>query len=158
MQHTTVTGTTFIDYAKPNSTAKPRGQAIYQMLALIAAAYFTGAFFTDLAYWRSADVMWERFSIWLLAAGLVVAGLAIVAGAIGLASRRQIHKPAWPSAFGYVLAVLLSLINAFVHSRDGYTAVVPTGLMLSGLVVVILLVVGWAGSTLAYRRHIGAGT
>ncbi len=57
---------------------------------------------------------------------------------------------------GYALAVLLSLLNAFVHSRDGYTAVVPTGVMLSGLVVVILLITGWAGRALIARRREGA--
>jgi uncharacterized membrane protein len=53
---------------------------------------------------------------------------------------------------------LLSLINAFVHSRDGYTAVVPTGLTLSGLVLVIVLLMGLMGSTGAYRHHTGADT
>jgi uncharacterized membrane protein len=158
MQHTRVTGTTFIDYANPTSTAKPRGQAIHEMLVPFAAAYFTGAFVTDLAYWQTVDVMWERFSIWLITAGLVVAGFAIVAGVIDFAVGKRIRTLAWPHAVGYALALPLSLINAFVHSRDGYTAVVPTGLMLSGLVVVILLLMGWAGSTLAYRDHIGAGT
>jgi uncharacterized membrane protein len=33
---------------------------------------------------------------------------------------------------------------------------VPTGLMLSALVVVILLFTGWAGSTLVYRHRSGA--
>jgi hypothetical protein len=77
-------------------------------------------------------VLWERFSIWLIVAGLILAGLAAIAYVIDLASGRQIDSPAWPRVVGYALAVLLSLMNAFVHSRDGYTAVVPTGLMLSG--------------------------
>ena len=51
---------------------------------------------------------------------------------IDLVRGKQIRTLAWPHAVGYVLAVLLSLMNAFVHSRDGYTAVVPTGLTLSG--------------------------
>jgi uncharacterized membrane protein len=46
-------------------------------------------------------------------------------------------------------------MNAFVHSRDGYTAVVPTGLMLSGLVIVVLLLTSWVGTALANRAHIG---
>ena len=37
-------------------------------------------------------------------------------------------------------ASVLSLVNAFVHSRDGYTAVVPTGLILSATVLLILLI------------------
>jgi len=48
----------------------------------------------------------------------------------------------------YAIAVLLSLMNAFVHSRDGYTAVVPTGLMLSGLVIVVLLLTACVGRAL----------
>jgi len=44
---------------------------------------------------------------------------------------------------GYAIAVLLSLTNAFVHSRDGYTAVYP-GLTLSALVVIVLLLTAWS--------------
>jgi uncharacterized membrane protein len=120
-----------------------------------SAAYFTGALVTDFVYWQMPDVLWERFSIWLIVAGLVMAGLATIAYAIDLAGRRRIDRPAWPRAAGYALAVLLALINAFVHSRDGYTAVVPTGLMLSGLVVVVLLVTASVAAALANRHRIG---
>jgi uncharacterized membrane protein len=98
--------------------------------------------------------MWERFSIWLIMAGLVAAGLAVVAYVADLAGGRRIDRPLWPRAVGYALAVLLALINAFVHSRDGYTAVVPTGLMLSGLVVAVLLLTASAAA-LANRHRIG---
>jgi uncharacterized membrane protein len=57
---------------------------------------------------------------------------------------------------GYALAVLLSVVNAFVHSRDGYTAVVPSGLTLSALVVVVLLFTAWVGMALANRQRVGA--
>ena len=125
------------------------------MLVSFSAAYFTGALVTDFIYWQMPDVMWERFSIWLIVAGLIVAGIAVIAYVIDLAGRRKIERPAWPGVVGYAIAVLLSLINAFVHSRDGYTAVVPTGLMLSGLVVVVLLLTALTGMTLANRSRIG---
>jgi uncharacterized membrane protein len=51
--------------------------------------------------------------------------------------------------------VFVAVINAFVHSRDGYTAVVPTGLMLSACVVIVLLLTEIA-TALANRRRIGA--
>jgi uncharacterized membrane protein len=119
------------------------------MLVSFSAAYFTGALVTDLAYWQMPDVLWERFSIWLITAGLIVAGLAVIAYVIDLAGGRQIAAPAWPRAIGYLLAVVLALVNAFVHSRDGYTAVVPTGLMLSGLVVLVLLLTAFVARTSA---------
>src|ERR1700740_2987541 len=138
-QDATLTEVTFIKEADPRSAAKPRGRLIQRLLVWFSAAYFTGALVTDLAYWWMLDVMWERFSIWLITAGLILAGPAAIAYVIHLASStQQIDMPAWPSVVGYAFAALLSLVNAFVHSRDAYTAVVPTGLMLSVLVVVVL--------------------
>ena len=156
MKHVTVAETTFMDGANSNSTAKPRGRPIHKMLVSFSAAYFAGALVTDLVYWQTPDVLWERFSIWLITAGLIVAGLAVIAYVIDLAGGRQIAAPAWPRAIGYALAVVLALVNAFVHSRDGYTAVVPTGLMLSALVVLVLLLTAWAGRAPANRQRVGA--
>jgi uncharacterized membrane protein len=125
------------------------------MPVVFSAAYFSAALVTDLVYWQIPNVMWERFSIWLIVAGLILAGIAVIAYVIDLAVGRQIERPAWPHAVGYGLAVLLSLLSAFVHSRDGYTAVVPTGLMLSGLVVVVLLLTALTGAALANRSRAG---
>jgi len=103
-------------------------------------------------------VMWETFSDWLLAAGMIIAGLAIIAFVIHLIGGKRIRTLGWPHAIGYPIAVVLSLINAFVHSRDGYTAVVPTGLTLSALVVVILLFTASLERALVSRRRVGVGT
>lgn len=132
------------------------GEAIHPTLVSFPFAYFTAAFVTDLAYWRTADVLWETFSDWLITAGMVTAGIAIIVYLIDLARSKRPRTLAWPHAVGYALAVLLSLLNAFAHARDGYTAVVPTGLTLSGLVVVILLVMGLAGRGVVARRREGA--
>jgi uncharacterized membrane protein len=128
---------------------------IHSMPVSFSVAYFAGALVTDLVYWQTPDVLWERFSIWLIAAGLVMAGLAAVAYVFDLASGRHVDTPAWPRVVGYGLAVGLSLINAFVHSRDGYTAVVPTGLTLSGLVVAVLVLTALAGIALRNRHRVG---
>jgi uncharacterized membrane protein len=153
MKHATITETTLIGDANLRLTAKPRGRPIHKMLVSFSAAYFAGALVTDLIYWQIPDVLWERFSIWLITAGLIMAGLAAIAYVIDLAGGRRIDRPAWPRAVGYAIAVLLSLMNAFVHSRDGYTAVVPTGLMLSGLVIVVLLLTAWVGRALLANRY-----
>src|ERR1700675_1266655 len=155
MKHVTVAETTFMDGANSKSTTKPRGRPTHQMLVSFSAPYFVGALVTDLVYWQTPDVLWERFSIWLIAAGLIMAGLAAIPYGIHLAGGRQIDMPSWPSVVGYALAILLSLVNAFVHSRDGYTAVVPTGLMLSGIVIAVLLLTAWVGMALANRPRVG---
>ncbi len=155
MQHATVTEAPFGGDAALRSTATPRGRPIHKMLVSFSAAYFTGALVTDLVYWQVPNVMWERFSIWLITAGLILAGFAAIAYVIDLAGGRQSDRPAWPRVVGYALAALLSLINAFVHSRDGYTAVVPAGLTLSSLVVVVLLLTALVGTALANRSRVG---
>ena len=154
-QHTTITEARFVGNTDLRSTAKSGGRPIHRMLAAFSAAYFIGALVTDVVYWQTLNVLWERFSIWLITAGLILAGLAVVAYAIDLFAGRQIDRPAWPRAVGYALAILLSLINAFVHSRDAYTSVVPTGLILSGLVVLILIFTAWYGWTMVYRHGVG---
>jgi uncharacterized membrane protein len=143
----------------PDRTDMPiGGRPIHPKLVSFSVACFAGAFVTDFVYWRTANVTWETFSDWLITAGLILAAFAIVAFVIDFVGGKQIRTLTWPYAVGYVLVVLLSLINAFVHSRDGYTAVVPTGLTLSGLVLVILLFTGWVGWVLISRRRVGVST
>ena len=154
-QHATITELTFAGGAGSLSTSKPRGRPIHSMPVWFSAAYFTGALVTDLVYWQMPDVLWERFSIWLIMAGLVMTGLAAVAYLIDLAGGRQIDRPALPRVVGYALAGLLSLLNAFVHSRDGYTAVVPVGLTLSALVIIVLLLTACVGMVLSNRSRVG---
>ena len=153
MKHAVITDVTF--NTSLNSTPKPRRGPIHKMLVSFSAAYFAGALVTDFAYWHVPDVLWERFSIWLITAGLIMAGLATIAFVFDVASGRQLNKPAWPGAIGYALAVLLSLANAFIHSRDGYTAVVPLGLTLSAVVIAVLLLTAWAAMALADRTRVG---
>jgi uncharacterized membrane protein len=156
MQHMRMTDTTFIGDARPISTAKPPGRPIVPALVPFPIACFAGALVTDLMYWRTADVMWERFSIWLITIGLIMAGIAVIVGVIDVALGKRFRTLGWPHVVGYALALAVSLINAFVHSRDAYTAVVPTGLELSALVVVILLFTGGVGSALVHRHRKGA--
>src|SRR5580704_3873115 len=152
MKHIAVAETTFRPVARQSSNHLAGVLPIHRILAPFPVAYFAAALATDLAYWRTAEVMWERFSVWLIAGGLVMSALVALAAVIDLAFARQ--RPAWTRALGYIVAVLLSIVNVLVHSRDAYTAVVPTGVTLSVIVVAILLVYSvTAGWTLTDRRH-----
>ena len=127
------------------------------MLVPFPIACFVGTLITDLAYWRTADMMWADFSAWLLFAGLFMGALAAIAGLIDFFGNRMVRaqRPAWLHLIGNVLVIVLSLVNAFVHSRDAWTSVVPTGLILSAVVVLLLLFTGWQGWTMVYRCRIG---
>jgi uncharacterized membrane protein len=130
---------------------------IHPMLVPFPIACFVGTLVTDLAYWRTADMMWADFSSWLLLAGLALGTLAALAGLADFIGNRLVRaqNASWLHLAGNVLVMVLSLVNAFVHSRDGWTSVVPTGLILSGLVVLLLLFTGWQGWTMVYRNHTG---
>jgi uncharacterized membrane protein len=130
---------------------------IHPMLVPFPIACFVGALVTDLVYWWTDAVQWETFSVWLLTAGMVMAGVAVLAGLIDFISNKHVRalRPAWFHVLGNVVALILALINAFVHSRDGYTAVIPTGLILSTLVVLILIFNAWTGWSMIYRQGVG---
>jgi uncharacterized membrane protein len=137
MQQMTMAGTNFRLDTSPKPAATAGVRTLHPMLVPFPVAYFVAALVTDLAYWRTAEVMWERFSVWLIAGGLVMAALVALTAVIDLVFARQ--NPAWFRALAYAAAMVLSLLNVFIHSRDGYTAVVPAGLTLSAVVVAILL-------------------
>jgi uncharacterized membrane protein len=127
------------------------------MLVPFPIACFVGTLVTDLAYWKTAEMMWANFSAWLLFAGLVMGILAAIAGLIDFLSNRLIRAlaPAWLHMVGNVVVMVLAFFNALVHSRDGWTSVVPAGLVLSALTVSVLLFTGWMGWTMVYRHRVG---
>jgi uncharacterized membrane protein len=106
---------------------------------------FIGALVTDFVYWRTAVMQWTNFSAWLLAAGLVVGVLAIVAAIADLLRKRlpDYRKPGWPYLAAIVVAMVLAIFNSLIHTHDAWTSVVPTGLALSAASVVVLIVAGW---------------
>jgi uncharacterized membrane protein len=143
--------------ANPSSTASIAGRPLHPMLVPFPIVCFVGALFTDLTYWRTAEMMWADFSAWLLFAGLVMGVLAAIAGLVDFLSNRVVRAlaPAWFHMTGNVVVLGLALCNAFIHSRDAWTSVVPTGLILSALTVLVLLFTGWMGWSLVYRHRVG---
>src|SRR4051794_6281211 len=143
--------------ANPASTARIGGHPIHPMLVPVPVACFVGTLLTDLVYWKTAEMMWADFSAWLLFAGLVMGLLAALVGLIDFLSNRLIRAlaPAWLHMAGNFVVLVLAFFNALVHSRDAWTSVVPTGLVLSALTVTVLLFTGWMGWTMVYRHRVG---
>ena len=131
------------------------GQPLHSILVQFPVVCFTLALFTDIAYWRSANLMWQNFSSWLLLAGLVFAVLAAVAWIIDFTPRPPIERiaPAWPQPVGSLVVIVLAFLNSLVHAGDGWTAVVPWGLVLSAATVVVMALAAWYGRVLVYRHE-----
>ena len=141
----------------PRSTASIAGHPLHAMLVPIPIACFVGTLITDIAYAETANMQWANMSAWMLTVGLVVALFAVIAGLIDFAGDRRIRdlRAVWIHAGGNAVALVLAIFNAFIHSRDAYTSVVPGGLILSALTVLILLVTGWMGWEMVYRHGVG---
>jgi uncharacterized membrane protein len=146
-----------MDTQNPKSTAKIAGHPIHPMLVPLPIGFLVGAFLTDIAYWTSGWASFAYFSSWLIGAGIVTALLAAVAGFVDFLGEPRIRaiRKSWFHLFGNLAAVALSVVNFIVHLRDGAAAVLPTGIVLSGVVTLLLLINGWMGGELVFRGRVG---
>ncbi len=141
----------------PRCTASIGGRPIHAMLVPFPLTCFVGTFITDVVYWKTANMLWADMSDWLLTTGLVISIFVVIAGLIDFFGDRRIRdlRAAWLHGAGNGVALILSIFNALIHTRDAYTSVVPTGLILSALVVLILMFTGWQGWTMVHRHGVG---
>lgn len=110
------------------------------VLLSFPVALFTTALFTDITYLQTAEVQWTNFSSWLIVGALVFGGAAL-AWSMMLATR-------WRAARLYTLLLAFAwtagLVNAFQHSRDAWSSVGTTGLILSILSAALAIAASWA--------------
>jgi len=119
-----------------------RPALLHPIFVGLGAALLIAAFATDLFYYSTALMQWANFSAWLIIAGLLLALLAAFALLLDIL-RGRAGGISWLHFLVFALVALLSLLNALVHSRDAWTSVVPQGLLLSAIVTILLLVIGW---------------
>jgi uncharacterized membrane protein len=86
-----------------------------------------------------------------------MAALAAVMGLTDVLGDVQIRNlsDAWLHAGGNIIAVIIELYNWYSRYEYGTAAIIPTGLILSLIVVLILLFTGWKGWEMVYRYRVG---
>ena len=139
------------------SKAAIGGHPIHPMLVPFPIAFLVGALASDLGYWGTADPFWARASLWLAGAGLLTGALAALFGLIDFLALRRVRAlaAAWLHFLGNGIALLLTLWSILHRYGDPGGGVLPTGLILSAAVAMILVGTGWLGGELAYRHRIG---
>lgn len=125
------------------SSSRNRDAAAYPIQAIFVPfpfVCFALTLATDIAFWQTSNLMWQNFSAWLLFAGLLFGALAIPAGLLDLLRPRT--RPLRPALFPiifYLLILILGFANSLIHAGDGWTAVVPYGVLISAVTFVLLL-------------------
>ncbi|GLS43117.1 DUF2231 domain-containing protein [Methylobacterium brachythecii] len=110
----------------------------------LGGALLMAALFTDYMYFSNALVQWANFSAWLITGGLVLALIAAIVLVLDFVLGRA-GPMRWPDFGLLAVAALLSIVNVFIHTRDGWTSVVPSGITVSAIVAILLLVAGLRG-------------
>lgn len=114
--------------------------ALYELLNPIPLGFFVAAWIFDILYMKTFAQMWNDAANWLIVIGLLIAIIPRIINAV-LVWTGPKHSQGSPVKIHFwlsLLAIVLAIFNAFIHSRDAY-AVVPMGVILSTLVVILLL-------------------
>ena len=115
--------------------------ALYRLLFPVPLVCFLAALASDIGYASSADLEYLHFSEWLLAAGLAVGALAaLVLLVVFIANPLVRMRPGWIHLVAFYVALAVELVNSFVHTIDGWTAVVWNGMILSVIGAILCLV------------------
>jgi uncharacterized membrane protein len=112
---------------------------IYGLLNPIPFGCFVAAMIFDIIYSETAVMLWDKGAAWLIVFGLLFAVVPRLVNLtqVWITSRRTATRTDKLDFWLNLFAIVLTIVNAFVHSRDAY-AVVPTGLWLSVCTVILL--------------------
>jgi uncharacterized membrane protein len=129
---------------------------LYPFFVSLGGALLMAALFTDYMYAHNSLIQWSNFSVWLILGGLVLALVAAICLVIEALLGRT-GPIRWPDFILLAVAAVLSIVNEFVHTRDAWTTVVPTGITLSVIVAILLLIAGIRGWTVTRVGPVGQG-
>lgn len=140
----------------PTSSANLAGHPLHPILITLPIGLWVATFLADIGFWWVRADGWATAAQWLLGAGIVAAAAAATAGLIDFMGDERIRalSDAWQHAIGNVVAVLVSIFSFYWRYRYGAAGVLPTGLILSFLVVLILLFTGWKGGEMVFRHRV----
>lgn len=129
---------------------------VHAILLGFPIALFSANLVTDITYLRTEEIQWTNFSAWLNAGGMVFAGLVLLWALgslfLGLASADRLRRLIYAGVVG--LMCIVGLINAFQHSRDGWSSVGTFGLLLSIVTVVLAFAAGLIAHTRLFSREV----
>lgn len=133
--------------------AGPLLHPIHAILLAFPIALFVGALASDITYLNTAEIQWSNFSSWLITGALVFGGVVVAWAIFAFFRGRRTDLRKRYGVYLLLVAVMwiAGLINAFQHSRDAWSSVGVTGLLLSILCAILAIAAGWIGHS-SHRR------
>jgi uncharacterized membrane protein len=129
---------------------------LHGILLAFPVAGFSGALASDITYLNTAEIQWTNFSQWLITGALLFGAPVLLWSLIGFLKARRTAVRG--GALLYFVAILLmwiaGLVNAFQHSRDGWSSVGTFGLALSVVSTLLALAAAWVAFSLAGRTEV----
>jgi len=124
---------------RPEPRRSVVAESIYGLLNPIPFGCFVAALIFDIIYSETAVMLWDKGAAWLIVFGLLFAVVPRLVNLtqVWVTSRRTATRTDKLDFWLNLFAVVVAIVNAFVHSRDAY-AVVPTGMWLSVCTVILL--------------------
>lgn len=128
-------------------------EAALRWVAPIALICFVAAVFTDWAYAASATISYSDWSAWFILFGLIAGGITLALLLLSFMGSWMDRRSGLFATLLYTAGFIVEIINFMIHNRDGWTTVVPTGLTLSIIGALLIIVASWlARSPLAMGR------
>ena len=126
---------------RPDQRPSVVAVSIYGLLNPIPFGCFVAALVFDIIYAETAVILWDKGAAWLIVFGLLFAVVPRLVNLtrVWITSRGSATRTDKLDFWLNCVAIVVAIINAFVHSRDAY-AVVPAGLWLSVFTVILLAI------------------
>jgi uncharacterized membrane protein len=132
------------------------GHPLHAMSVHFPIAFVFATLGADVLYWWTADPFWLRVGLWS-SGGAFFLGFA--AGSVGTAELLLVpgiraRVASWAHAIAAMTLVSVTGVNWGVRLND-VTAVLPQGLLLSGLAAILTGIAGWHGGKLIFDHGVG---
>ncbi|MGK7651314.1 DUF2231 domain-containing protein [Roseovarius sp. B08] len=133
------------------------GHPIHAMSVAFPVALTFCTFGADLIYWWTEDGFWARAALWASGTGFLFGMFSGFSGTAELLLVPGIRARAMAWTHFIIAVTLLAILGAnWGHRLGGYeAAVLPYGILLSGLSVLMVMFTGWHGGKLVFDYRLG---
>jgi len=130
---------------------------LHPVFIVFPAAFLTALLASDIVFAVTRNPFWAGVSAWLAMAGVVMGGVAGLAGIIEFLFIRRVRElsAGWVHGISNVIVLLLAIVNVWLRWGDPVGKALPSGIVLSAITFIILVISAWLGGELAYRYGIG---